>query len=666
MRRIAVVGSTFAFAWLIGGAAAQAAMPPIAAFAGDKSITNVTISPDGHYLSMLVLAPDKRAVIVQDLLGHDPAHVVMAADLTQATDLAWCRWANGTRLVCGLRETSTMRNGLQFVATRLAAVDADGKNSKLLMQDLSTNPGENQGQFQDNVIDWQPGKPNTILVASPENQVDARERAALRAGGGSQGVAFGKFPGIYAVNIITGDMTLHSHAHEPIRTFVTDGHGEARFGWGFYDRATEVEYYVRPSASNDWHLLYKRDASSDSLQPVAICPDTPDCAYAFGTSDGRTALWRMDLTGASPPKLEFAHPAVDVQSAVLGSDHQLLGVTYETDQPFFYVTDQRIKGLLDAVKPALPGVYISVASSTRDRRIYVLHTMSDIDPGTYYLYDSQSGKLSRIATSFPELDTKSLGRMQSISYPAQDGTTIPGYLTVPPGKRAENLPLIVLPHGGPTARDNWEFSFLRAFLVTRGYAVLQMNFRGSAGYGDKWRAAAHQDWGGLPYSDVTDGARWAIKQGIADPKRVCIVGWSYGGYVALLSAARNADLYKCSVSIAGVSDLALLETQQASFVSASMNMEQLGTRREKLEKDSPRTHAGEIAMPVLLIHGDKDPQVNADQSRTMDDALKMAGKTHEFILIPGADHQMGRESDRITLLTAIEKFLVQNLGPGAP
>lgn len=665
MRGLLALGSAIAFAWL-SATAAHAAPAPIAAFGGDKSVTDVTISPDGRYLSMLVLTADKRVAFVQDLAGNDPGHVVMAADLNQSTDLAWCRWANDTRLVCGLREMiNAPKGGFVFESTRLAAVDADGKNSKLLMQELGTAPGEFLGQFQDNVIDWHPSKPNTILVASAENQLDARTRSALQSGGGSLGSAIGEFPAVYELDINSGEMRLHSHAREPIRTFVTDGHGEVRFGWGYFGNSAEIEYYVRTSAANQWRLLFKRDALSARLDPVATCPDTPDCAYAFGPAEGRTALWRMDLTGAAPPKLEFAHPAVDVPSASIGPDHQLLGVTYETDRPFFYATDSKVKQLIDAVRPALPDAFIRVADSTRDNRLFVLFVTSDIDAGTYYLYESEKKVLRRIATGLPELDTKSLGRMQSISYPAQDGTTIPGYLTVPPGTRPENLPLIVLPHGGPSARDHWGFDFLRAFLVSRGYAVLQMNFRGSSGYGDRWRAAARDDWGGLPYSDITDGAHWAIKQGIADPKRLCIVGWSYGGYVALLSAARNADLYRCSVSIAGVSDLSLLEGQQSHFVSAALSREQIGTVWKKLEQDSPRTHAAQIAMPVLMIHGDKDAQVNVEESRAMDAALTTARKPHEFILIRGADHQMTRVSDRTTILGAIEKFLAQNIGPGA-
>jgi dipeptidyl aminopeptidase/acylaminoacyl peptidase len=624
----------------------------------------VQISPDGHYLSMLALRSDRRVALVADLTGHDPARMVLSSDLNQATDLSWCHFANDTRLVCGIREMTTSPNGIVYISTRLIAVDADGKNSLVLMQDQSTNPGMSQGQLQDNVVDWAPGKPNTILVASPEIQVDAKMRALMRSGGGSLGAQYSEFPAVYEVDIVTGTMTLRLHAQQPIRHILTDGHGEARFGWGYQDRSTQIEYYVRPNASQGWRLLQKSDFSSARLDPAAICPDNPDCAYAFGQIEGRNALWRMDLTGVTPPKIGFSHPAVDVQSAVLDNNQRLIGVTYETDRPFFYATDPKIEAILDAVKPVLPDAYISVVSMTRDDRWYVFRTTSDIDPGSYYLYDSQKGALRRIATGFPDLDIKSQGRMQSISYPAQDGTSIPGYLTVPPGKRAESLPLVVLPHDGPETRDHWEFSFLRSFLVSRGYAVLQMNFRGSSGYGNNWRAAASQDWSGLPLSDVTDGVRWAINQGIADPKRVCILGWGFGGYVALLSAERYGDLYRCAASIAGVSDLSLLEEEQHIFASSAMSERRIGTNRSKLEQDSPSAHAGAVAMPVLMIHGDKDAEINVGQSQAMDTALKIAGKAHEFIMIRGADHQMTRVSDRLAVLNALDQFLGQHLGPG--
>jgi dipeptidyl aminopeptidase/acylaminoacyl peptidase len=329
-----------------------------------------------------------------------------------------------------------------------------------------------------------------------------------------------------------------------------------------------------------------------------------------------------------------------------------------------HYTDSQAERIADTVRTALPGQLVVISASTTDRRIYLIHTSSDVNPGTYYLDDVNKGTLQVIGQVSSRIVADQLPHMRNITYPAKDGTRIPGYLTVPLGVRPENLPLVVMPHGGPIARDRWEYFFLRDFLANRGYAVLQMNFRGSSGYGEAWYHAAHQDWGGLTYSDIVDGTAWAIKQGIADPKRVCVVGWSFGGYAALLSATRDSALYRCAVSIAGVSDLSLLLNQTAQFMASEVSKEQIGTDKEKLAAGSPRRHADAVTIPILLVHGDKDPQVNLIESEEMAQALKRANKPYELLVLKDADHQIERETDRAAMLTAIEKFLLMNLGPG--
>jgi dienelactone hydrolase len=634
--------------------------PPISAFVGLNSVTDVTISPQGRYLSMVVFAKGRHLAVVKDLTDSTPTgtRVVMQSD-PDKLDLEGCRWVTETRLMCDLFQMVRAPNGVVFSAATLAAVDADGKNPKTLMQQTENQAAPAQ------VVDWTPGKPGTILVAAQRDERDAVTRAMMRSSvSGSTGLSFSEFPGVFSLDSATGLLQLQTAPRPPIRSYVSDHHGNLRLGWGFQSGTTQVEYYAHPSAGNGWQLLFKEEyftPDGGAKEPVGICPDDPDCAYAIGPSQGREALWRIDLTGKKPAALEFSHPVSDV-GALFSREGLLVGVLYETDRPFFYPTDPKIEAIMSALKSALPNGFVRPVSATADYKTYVVRSTSDVDPGTYYLYKSEKGSLARIAGGYPDLDPKTLGRMQSISYPAQDGTSIPGYLTVPPGQRAEHLPLIVMPHGGPIYRDSWEFDFLRAFLVSRGYAVLQMNFRGSDGYGFKWRYDAHQDWGGLTYSDVTDGARWAIRQGIADPKRMCIVGWSFGGYVALLSAVRNPDLYRCSISIAGVSDLSLLEQQEGSFVSGAIARQQIGTNSDKLRQDSARRHAAELGIPLLMIHGDRDSQVSVDQSDAMDSALREAGKHPEFIRISGATHQMSRESDRVTLLTAVEKFLSEHLG----
>jgi dipeptidyl aminopeptidase/acylaminoacyl peptidase len=307
-----------------------------------------------------------------------------------------------------------------------------------------------------------------------------------------------------------------------------------------------------------------------------------------------------------------------------------------------------------------------IHGSSRDGKVYVIRSFSDVDAPSFLILDTSTHTATTLSAAYPGRDVTALAPMRSISYAARDGTPIPGYLSTPPGVPATHLPLIVMPHGGPIARDTWSYFFLREFLVSRGYAVLQMNFRGSSGYGQDWFFAAHQDWGGLTYDDVVDGARWAIKQGIADPERVCIVGWSFGGYLALVGAQRNADLFRCSVDIAGVSDLGLLIDEGYHWLNSGVIKQQIGTDSDKLKRDSPRLHAADFNVPLLILHGTMDAQVPFAQSDAMDTALKHAAKPHRFVVFPDADHQFSAEKDRVTLLQEIAAFLNDHLAVAAP
>ncbi len=651
-----------ATALLLAVATLGAAAPPsVDVFARGADVADARLSPDGRYLETLRTVKGVRVAMVADRTNaRSELKPVMSSALDHKFEINWCRWATDTRLVCGLRGM-VQGPGFVFVATRLAAVDANGNNLKVLVQ--GQDAAAAYGQLQDQIIDWNPGKPDTVLIAAEANLASSVDRAVAAMGGDVVGRTSDDYPGIYELNVVTGTMVVRNQSHPPLRQFLSDHQGKVRLGWGVVANSDEIEYDVRDQASGAWRKLLKFQAFSagNRLQPLAVCPGNPDCAYAMGDYEGREALWRIDLTGNSAPTLEFSHPAVDLGGPIVADDGRLVGVEYETDRPFVYYTDPVLENLVRSLKSLLPGTFIVVRNTTRDRSLYVIRTTSDVDAGTFYLVNVAKGQASRIGTAYPDLDPAQIGRMQAISFPAQDGTQIPGYLTVPPGLRAEHLPLVVMPHSGPLHRDSWEFDLLRAFLVSRGYAVLQMNFRGSAGYGRKWYYDAHQDWGGLTYSDIADGARWALKQGIADPQRMAIVGWSFGGYAALLGAVRDGDLFRCAVSIAGVSDLDLLERQGDNFVSRYITRRQIGTDSAKLKADSPRRHAADVRIPVLMIHGDADAQVNVDETRAMDRALSAEHKAHETIIIEGADHQMSRESDRITLLSAVEKFLEGNV-----
>lgn len=663
MKRAAYVAAA---ATLCAGLACRAQAPPsIETFAARERIEGATLSPDGRYLALIRSVRGRGAAVVfeRQPQGLGGARVVMAEP--DRFHFSWCHFATATRLLCSLRGMAQER-GFTYPTTRLVGVDASGGRPQLLLR----MDEEVQGEFQDRIINWEPGKPDTVLVEADESVASAPNWSSGRGSRGARMRSFADpgqhaLPAVFELNVISGRLTLRQHARDPIRHWITDGTGEVRLGWGV--SGATISYYARLAGDHEWRRLEKFDVFSREkhFKPVAISREDPNKAYAVADSDGHDAVWLMDLTDSEPPTLVFSHPAVDVSDPMMSADGKLLAVHYETEYPNLYVTDVRLRSLTDGLKKLLPGKFSVVTDSTSDGGAYIVRSVSDREAPTFSLVDAARGVVTRLGAPGADLDPERLAPLIPIRYPARDGTSIPGYLTLPPGAAAAQLPLVVLPHGGPISRDTWRYFFLREFLASRGYAVLQMNFRGSSGYGSDWFFAAHQDWGGLTYDDVVDGGRWAVEQGIADPARICIVGWSFGGYLALLGAQRNADLFRCAVSIAGISDLDLYIDEGHQWMSPEITEQQIGRDPVKLRRDSPRQHAAEFSVPVLIVHGDRDAQVPYEQSAAMQAALKHAAKSSRFITLPYADHQLSEEADRVILLREIESFLAAYIGPPA-
>jgi dipeptidyl aminopeptidase/acylaminoacyl peptidase len=291
-----------------------------------------------------------------------------------------------------------------------------------------------------------------------------------------------------------------------------------------------------------------------------------------------------------------------------------------------------------------------------------LRNQLDVLPRQYFLLDLERKALRKLGAIAPDLAQTPLSPMKSVKITARDGTTLPGYLTLPLGAEAKNLPMVVYPHGGPHARDSWGYDDMVQFMASRGYAVLQVNFRGSTGYGRAWYEAGLRQWGSVMVDDVNAATHWAVTQGIADPKRTCVVGWSFGGYAALMGAIREPDLYRCVASIAGVSDLRALRWQWKNYYGGSGTADfLLGTDSEELETGSPLKSSNLIKAPVLLVHGKYDLQADVEQSTMMYRALGDK-KQRELVLIDGGDHSLSRYDARMVLLSKLEGFLAANLG----
>jgi dipeptidyl aminopeptidase/acylaminoacyl peptidase len=635
-------------------AGVAASTPSVEDFASRPNVEGASISPDGRYLALIETRDGKGLVVVDDRQGGKSRVLRPLFGEPDPFLLTWCHWATNTRLLCGLRATSNER-GVLFPVTRLVAVDADGKNLRVLMQ----NALEAQGQFEDRIINWHPGPPDTVLIEADEGLSESQISSNVQVYGnvGTHGL-----PAVFELNVVTGRLSMRLHAREPIRHWVTDKRGQVRLGWG--SSGTSISYWALLDGESSWRRLAKFEIFSRDkhFTPLAISAEDPNQAYAIGPSEGRDALWLIDLKDSDEPKLLFSHPMVDVVHPLFSRDSRFIGVRYDNGYPMMYYADEQIEAAMRGFQKLNPGQFTTIVESTLQDRKLLLRSVSDIDASKFWVLDIDAHQVAEVGAAYPERDTATLAAMRPISYAARDGTLIPAYLSAPPGRPAVQLPLIVMPHGGPIARDTWGYFFLRQFLVSRGYAVLQMNFRGSSGYGDDWFFAAHQDWGGLTYDDVVDGAQWAIQQGIAQRGRICIVGWSFGGYLALVGAQRDPGLFHCAVDIAGVSDLLMLIDEGHQWMAgAEIRKKQLGTDSGKLKRDSPRMHAADFQVPLLILHGKRDFQVPFEQSDTLDAALTRAGKSHRFVVVPNADHSFNDVKDRAVLLREVESFLSEHL-----
>lgn len=635
--------------------ARAADVPVLEDFLSGLRVRDVAMSPDARYLSMIGVQDGRASVLIVDRTRGNATQPLLRAQDDDKYTPSWCAWANATRLLCGFRAIESER-GKFYAITRLLAINADGSN---LIQ-ITNRRSATGGQFEDTVLDWTPDDPETVLLEVDEgSEISMLGGATDVVGGYADG-----YPTVYAVDVNNGKRKVAQRERPPIAHFVTDGRGKARLGYGY--KKDEIIFLGRLEGQDSWRELSRIKAYQvdDDFSLIAAIAGT-NFAYATGHHQGRRAVFKVDLTDAADPVVVFSHPEVDVEEPLFTREGLLIGVRYQTERPESYFFDPEIRSVYNAVRKVLPGRTISIVDMTLDRKVFVVHAERDTEPGTYFLLDLSRGeaKLDAIATVAPGLTGKGLAPMRSIQMPSRDGTMIPGYITLPVKSPAKgNPPLIVMPHGGPYARDSWGFDPWVQFLASRGYAVLQMEFRGSWGYGSEWFRAGFRDWGGLPYSDVLDATRWAQAQGYGDPNRTCIVGASYGGYISLLAATRNAEkVFRCAVSIAGVSDLVELRKDNRFFRHWEIANAGLESDVRKLRADSPRMHAADVDIPLLMIHGEQDYTVEADQTKLMDAALARAAKAHETLYIEGTDHYFREDPALRKLFSTMASFLDKQL-----
>jgi len=623
---------------------AAAQPPPLEAFAALSAMQSPSLSPDGKRIAFITHV-ERGSFIYASRLASQQADAVVDVNSLKARKLSF---ANNDTLLLLSSETETVPFAARMTeALAPYGIDLGGElNIRQLIRGGGTRAiGGGLGVRENRLIGY--------------------ERSTGR-------VLFPLFEG-------DGDRVLYSvDAKSDLKWKVDDGPRFTR-DW-VVDENAVPRYRVEYTEKNDNFRIFRKEDRWELF--VALTLDVPELdvlgldrngELIIGVrpaDGGRYGLYVVTPNGSLGRAL-YKHDTRDVSDVRIDPyTNFVVGARVDGESPVWF--DAGLTKEQAALDETFRGEQPRIVSWSEDRSLFIVSTTANDRAPAFYLYDAKTLTAKQIGSSYPALDRGGLAPRLSYTYTARDGADIPGYLTRPLGVNGP-APLVLLSHGGPASHDVEGFDWLAHFFASRGYVVLQPNFRGSDGYGRAWEDAGHGGWGiGVMQNDLSDGVAALVSAGIADPKRVCIVGASYGGYAALAGAAFTPELYRCAVSYAGVSDLRDMVTLQSgrrdyrssavSYWEESLGIESANRSRDKLDAASPARHADRVQAAVLLIHGRDDSVVPIGQSKSMEKALRNAGKTVRLVELEGEDHWLSLAPTRLEALRAIDSFLAEQLG----
>jgi len=603
-------------------------------FARPPSYTRMQLSPGGTQVVARTIVNDKECLVVRNL-ETGKARLI---SLPPQVELVRFGWAGEDRILF------SFGSGVRWF-------DREAYATRLIAYDLRTDKpvfiGRRDGGLEGDDVLYVDSTGEWLLLALQRTPYE--------------------YPTVFRADLATGGLREVVDSQKDVWDWYADGAGVVRTGigyrrdsWFMVYRKTADEKFRRTAGA----AYGDREAGLDVLR---LTRDSDDGFLLSDEKTGRFALYRYNFATGALGDLVVESPTNDVDDFSLSEDGKsVVSVDYTDDRARTVWLDPVLKGHQDRIDTALPGRMNHLVSRSQDGERFLVWSRAANDPGSYYLYVPGKALLKQVAILHDGLDPARLPAMTYTRYPARDGLEIPAYLSLPLGREPKGLPLVVMPHGGPYGvRDELGYSAEVQFLANRGYAVLQPNYRGSAGYGAWFYQQGQGQWGRRMQDDLDDGVDWLVGLGLVDPKRVCLVGSSYGGYAALWGATRNPERYRCAASFAGITDVGRqLKYQLNSFGDRRGRKDWRSTVEGDegfdLDRISPYFGVEGLRVPVLLAHGEQDQIVPVRQSEMYATVLKKTGKVHEYVVYPGEGHGLSDADNLADWLRRLEAFLARH------
>jgi dipeptidyl aminopeptidase/acylaminoacyl peptidase len=653
MQTLMKIGIAFIFIFATQVASGKASDIPVKDFFRNAEFSNLQLSPDGKHIALISPIANRRNIAIMETDGFKNIRA-----LTRFTkdNVGSFFWANNNEIIFGMDESSGME------AVSIFKIDATEKDPKVVKL-VGANAGTS-GIRSASVVHTLPDDPKHIIVQFNGRKVAAPDLYKLPLDskwsdkrGSRKGKGKNRKMEIIAKN--PGD----------VQGWILDHDGDVRGAYSI--KGLKGKFLYKSKTDKEFKVLREFNVEDEGMSPLGFDFDNKTMFVSSNIGRDRAAIYRYNPETDKMGEMVYGHDVVDMGGLMMSRKQQkLLGVTYNYEYPETVYFDKATETTMKGLESAFPGKRVAVTSQSEDEMLNIVAVSNDNDPGQYFLFDRKDNKLVPIVSVMDWLKPADLSPMKPFTFTSRDGLTLRGFITIPKDSDGKNLPLIINPHGGPYGvRDSWGYNPEHQFFASRGYATVQVNFRGSGGYGRNFQQAGYGGkWGAEMQHDLTDTVKHFIKEGIADANKVCIYGGSYGGYATMAGLTFTPDLYKCGINVVGVTDVGLLFSSMPKHWEPQKELMKgrIGDPDDKelMNRMSPLAHVDKIKAPVMIVQGARDIRVVKQHATDLRDALEERGiklTDDEWIMKKDEGHGFRKEENRIELYTKMEKFLAKHL-----